>query len=141
MESDSVRVGVEAAVLAASDINRLLEGVRVECSSKGGTLEEWVVNHYRDSSPDSSPGFFVCVASKGVSLAVSLLFATLTAESTSVAAKEVRRESCWPESNFARPNDSEGVRGTAWRAPMIEGHERTMSQIQTYYSISILFVK
>jgi len=24
---------------------------------------------------------------------------------------------------------------------MIEGHERTMSQIQTYYSISILFVK
>jgi hypothetical protein len=78
---------------------------------------------------------------KELEFVVSLLFATLAVESTSVAAKEVRQEKCWQESNFARPNDFEGVRGTAWRAPMIEGHARTVSSSKPDYSISVLFVK
>jgi hypothetical protein len=67
---------------------------------------------------------------KELDFVVSLLFATLAVESTSVAAKEVRQENCWKESNFARPNDFEGVRGTAWRATMIEGHERTVPKFK-----------
>ena len=76
------------------------------------------------------PGFLYVLHLKELDFSVSLLFATLTAESTSVAAKGVRQEGRWLESNFTRPDDFEGVRGTAWRAPMIEGHERTVPEFK-----------
>jgi hypothetical protein len=53
--------------------------------------------------------FFVSVASKGVSPAVSLLFATLAGESISVAAKGLTQANGWRERKFVRPNDFEGV--------------------------------
>src|SRR5438132_14226871 len=45
------------------------------------------------------PWFFVSVASKGFSAAVSLVFATLAEKSISVAAKEVRGVNCRRKSN------------------------------------------
>src|SRR6266850_1411704 len=45
------------------------------------------------------PLFFVSVASKGLSSAVSLLFATLAGKSISVAAKGFKRVDCWREGN------------------------------------------
>jgi hypothetical protein len=65
------------------------------------------------------PLFFVSVAATGVSRAASLLFATLAGRSVSVAAKGVRGANCWRESNGHGYDDFEGVRRTAWRAPMI----------------------
>jgi hypothetical protein len=53
--------------------------------------------------------FFVSVASKAVSPAVSLLFATLAGESISVADKGLTQANCLREGNFVRPNDFEGV--------------------------------
>jgi hypothetical protein len=55
--------------------------------------------------------FFVSVASKGVSLAVSLLFATLAAESISVADKGLTQAQYEREVNFSfeSPNDLGGV--------------------------------
>jgi hypothetical protein len=51
--------------------------------------------------------FFVNVASKGVSRAVSLLFATLAGESISVAAKGLMQANCRREGSFVRLNDIE----------------------------------
>jgi hypothetical protein len=48
---------------------------------------------------DSHPLFFVSVASKGLSLGISLLFATLAGRSVSVADKGVMGAECWRESN------------------------------------------
>jgi hypothetical protein len=48
--------------------------------------EQWVV--VKEMTP--TPLFFVSVAAKGVSFAVSLLFATLAGRSISVAAKGLR---------------------------------------------------
>src|SRR5713226_5943 len=49
------------------------------------------------------PLFFVSVAAKGLSPAVSLLFATLAGKSISVAAKGVRGALCWREGD-GEPN-------------------------------------
>jgi len=65
------------------------------------------------------PLFFVSVASKGFSLAVSLLFATLARRFISVAAKGLTETDCWRESNWVGWRGSEGVRRTTRRAPMI----------------------
>ena len=67
----------------------------------------------------SLPLFFVSVAAKEVSSAISLLFATLAGRSISVAAKGLTRTECWRESNWVRAEDSEGVRRTTWRAGMV----------------------
>jgi hypothetical protein len=75
----------------------------------------------RNGSAPPSPLFFVSVASKGVSPAVSLLFATLAGGSISVAARELTQANCWRGGNFVRPNDSEGVRRTTWRAGRVGG--------------------
>ena len=56
-----------------------------------------------------TPLFFVSVAAKGVSLAVSLLFATLAGGSIGVAVKGLTQANCWREGNFVRPNNFEGV--------------------------------
>src|SRR6266446_3050094 len=61
-----------------------------------------------------TPLFFVSVASKGFSLAVSLLFATLAGRSISVAVKGLRRTKCWRESNWMGWEDFGGVRRTTW---------------------------
>jgi len=68
-----------------------------------------------------SPLFFVSVASKGLSPAVSLLFTTLAREFISVAAKELTGADCWRESNSVGWKDSEEVRRTTWRASMVRG--------------------
>ena len=65
------------------------------------------------------PLFFLSVASKGVSSAVSLLFATLAGRSISVAAKGLTRTKCWREGNWVGREDFGGVRRTAWRAGMV----------------------
>src|SRR6266403_5496870 len=77
-------------------------------------LRNELVNH---NTP--TPLFFVSVASKGFSPAVSLLFATLAGRSISVAAKGLTRTKCWQESNWVGAEDSEGVRRTTWRASMV----------------------
>src|SRR6266850_2529781 len=69
------------------------------------------------------PLFFVSVASKGLSSAVSLLFATLAGKSISVAAKGFKRVDCWREGNCVGWKDSEEVRRTTWRAGM-DGRRR-----------------
>jgi|HubBroStandDraft_3_1064219.scaffolds.fasta_scaffold978339_1 hypothetical protein len=56
-----------------------------------------------------TPLFFVSVASKGVSLAVSLLFATLAGKSISVADKGLTRADWGREVNFEGPNDLKRV--------------------------------
>ena len=63
--------------------------------------------------------FFVNVAAKGVSHAVSLLFATLGGKSISVAAKGLMEADCWRKGNWVGWEDFEGVRRTAWRASMV----------------------
>jgi len=54
---------------------------------------------------------FVSVASKGFSLGVSLLFATLAGRSIGVAAKGVKAGKVPPPALFLKRYDSEGVRG------------------------------
>ncbi len=56
------------------------------CSLRTGILIGFLVNH----NPEPYPVFFVSVASKGLSRAVSLLFATLAGRSISVAAKGLK---------------------------------------------------
>ena len=62
--------------------------------------------------------FFVSVASTGFNLGVSLLFAALTRETISVAAKGLTREMCRRESNWVGLEAFEGVSRTARRASM-----------------------
>src|SRR5258708_4667515 len=58
------------------------------------------------------PSFFVSVAVKGVSSAVSLLFATLAGKCISVASKGVRGAGCRRESDGGRYEEFEGIRRT-----------------------------
>src|ERR1700682_5509504 len=58
------------------------------------------------------PLFLVSVAGKGLSGAISLLFAILAGKSISVAAKGVGGASCWGESNDERYEEFVGVRRT-----------------------------
>ena len=67
--------------------------------------------------------FFVSVASKGFSRAVSLLFATLAGRSISVADKGLMPTDCWRESNGLGWEEFGGVGRTTWRASMGRGHE------------------
>ena len=67
------------------------------------------VDEGRKATPLPTPVLFVSVASKRVSSAVSLLFATLAGESISVAVKGLTRAICRGEGNFVRPGSSEGV--------------------------------
>jgi hypothetical protein len=69
--------------------------------------------------PSPPPLFFVSVASKGVSHAVSLLFATLAGRSISVAAKGLTGAICLQKGNWGEAEDFEGVRRTAWRERMV----------------------
>jgi len=55
------------------------------------------------------PLFFVSVASKGVSLGVSLLFAILAGRSISAAAKGLTGTRCWQKSNGMGWSNLEGV--------------------------------
>src|SRR2546425_9928648 len=77
------------------------------------------------------PVFFVSVASKGLSPAVSLLFATLAGKSISVAAKGFRKASRWRESNWNGREEFEGVRRTAWRTSILSRHGRIVPINQT----------
>src|SRR5712692_6877215 len=61
------------------------------------------------------PLFFVSVASKGLSHAVSLLFATLAWGSISVAAKGLTGADCGRERSREGWEEFGGVRRTAWR--------------------------
>jgi hypothetical protein len=91
------------------------------------------------------PAFFVSVTSKGVSFAVSLLFATLAGESISVVVKGLMETVCWRESNDMGWEDFGGVKRTTGRAGMVRGHGRpvpTTSPIIAYrYSESRITCK
>ena len=77
----------------------------------------------------SLPRIFVSIASKGLSPAASLLFATLARKTIHAAAKGLTRTECWRESNWAGGEDFEGPRGGgAWFA----GHGRI---VPTYKGI------
>ena len=67
---------------------RVCKDLKTKEFSQSGVLAEWVVYHLGPLSP--SPLFFVSVAYKGLSQAVSLLFATLARGSISVAAKGLK---------------------------------------------------
>ncbi len=71
-------------------------------------------DEFQNGKNTPTPWFFVSVASKGFSSAVSLLFATLAGESISVAAKGLMGAGCWRESNGLGCEDFGGVRRTAW---------------------------
>src|SRR5216684_2671176 len=60
------------------------------------------------------PLFFVSVASKGLSQAVSLLFATLARRRVSVAVKGLMEAKYWRESSGSRWKDFGGVRRNTW---------------------------
>ena len=88
--------------------------------------EPWVVGNEATRKPGQTPFvgclvnhntphplFFVSVASKGVSPAVSLLFATLAWRSISVAAKGLTGAPCWRESNVRGWQRFGGERGAA----------------------------
>jgi hypothetical protein len=62
-----------------------------------GKANERKILGLKDLTP--TPLFFVSVASKGVSFAVSLLFATLAGRAISVAAKGLMGTTCRRESN------------------------------------------
>ena len=85
--------------------------------------------------------FFVSVASKGFSFAVSLLFATLAGRFISVAAKGLTRTRCWQESNWAVAEDSEGVRRTTWRASMVHRARKDRADSVKNYSTLVQLVK
>jgi len=68
--------------------------------------------------------FFVSVAGKGLSPAVSLLFATLAGKSISVAAKGVRGRAEGEKVTGAGREDVGGVRRTVWRASMVRRARR-----------------
>jgi|SRR6266446_4769482 len=89
-------------------------------SSRMG-IARWNVEASRKLVNRTSPTplFFVSVASKGLSHAVSLLFATLAREFISVAAKGFMGADCWRKSNCVGWKDSEEVRRTTWRAGMV----------------------
>jgi hypothetical protein len=55
-----------------------------------------------------TPRFFVNIASKKVSSAVSLLFAILAGRSISVAAKGLMQANGWREDSLVRSRDFEG---------------------------------
>jgi hypothetical protein len=67
------------------------------------------------------PGVFVSVASKASSDVASLLFAILTREAISVAAKGLTRMKCWQKVTVLGWEDFEGVRRTTWRGRMVSG--------------------
>jgi hypothetical protein len=72
-----------------------------------------------------TPLFFVSVAFKGVSFAVSLLFASLAGSFISVAAKGLMGAWCWRESTPLGWGDLKGP-GTSfwcWQAGRLEGCE------------------
>jgi len=89
-----------------------------------------------------TPLFFVSVAAKGFSLAVSLLFATLAGESISVAAKGLMGMKCWREGNGLGWRDLGGVRRTTGRARIGRVARRNRAHFNFRdYSIYVLFVK
>ena len=60
-------------------------------------LQGWESERRRAEFP--TPLFFVSVASKRFSSAVSLLFATLAGKTINVASKELTRTKCWRKGN------------------------------------------
>ena len=70
---------------------------------------------------DVPPVFFVSVASKAFSDVANLLFAILTREAISVAAKGLTRMKCWQKVTVLGWEDFEGVRRTTWRGRMVSG--------------------
>ena len=74
----------------------------------------------------TTPLFFVSVASKGLSIRVSLLFATLAGGPISVAAKGFMGADCWRESNRVGWEDFVGVRRASWWAH-IKGEAPSMA--------------
>ncbi len=93
---------------SAPSWKRVGKNLKTKEFSQSGVLAEWVVYHLGPLSP--SPLFFVSVAYKGLSQAVSLLFATLAGISISVAAKVLMGAKCWRESSGLGWEDFEGVR-------------------------------
>jgi len=77
--------------------------------------------------------FFVTVASKEFSQAVSLLFATLAGVSISVASKGVMRAKRWRESSVLGWEDFEGVKRTTRRARM--GFDKHGKSIAREYQV------
>jgi hypothetical protein len=93
------------------------------------------------SERGGAPLFFVSVASKRLRDCVSLVFATLRGGCVSVASKGLTGAYWRRESNWIGTDGFEGVRRTAWRAPMIGEHARFVPKFRKHYSISVQFVK
>ena len=87
-----------------------------------------------------TPLFFVSVASKGFSPAVSLLFATLAGRRISVAAKGLTGADCWRESNWEGWEDFGGVRRTTWRGSMNRRARKNRADLPNHYSILVQYV-
>jgi hypothetical protein len=89
--------------------------VKIKGIENGQFVSDWkqssdwnlVAGEKRIDTP--TPLFFVSVASKRVSLAVSLLFATLAERFICVAVKGFTWAVCWRESNALRYGDVAGV--------------------------------
>jgi hypothetical protein len=71
--------------------------------------KEVTKRHSADRTVGVPPTFFVNIASKKVSSAVSLLFAILAGRSISVAAKGLMQANGWREDSLVRSRDFEGV--------------------------------
>jgi len=71
-------------------------------------------DEFQNGENTPTPPFFVSVASKGFSSAVSLLFATLARRSISVVAKGLMEAKCWRGSNDLGWEGFGEVRRTAW---------------------------
>ncbi len=100
----------------------------------------------RRIAPDRPhPLFFVSVASKGLSHAVSLLLATFTGEHISVASKGFTRTVYWRESNWEGWQDFGGVRRTAWRGRMVRMAQKNRANLQAiiayWYLMSMITCK
>ena len=84
------------------------------------------------TTADPFPRFFVSVAFKGVSLCVSLLFATLAGRSISVVAKGFRRTDCWREGNAPGFEDFEGAARTTGRAHIVTVARKRISPTTSF---------
>ena len=88
-----------------------------------------------------TPRFFVSAESKGLSSAVSLLYAILARRFISVAAKGLTGMECWRESNWVGWGDFGGVRRTTRRRAIVRRARRDRADYGMHYSILVQLVK
>ena len=95
---------------------------------------------FQNGKNNPAPLFFVTVASKGLSVTVSLLFATLARRFISVADRGLAEADCWRESNWEGWEDFRGVRRTTGRASMVRWERKNRAELQNHYCILVPYV-